>query len=198
MLDYNKENMDALAEQLRLGCRETRERMIEGYMPLVHSKVNKWLAIYPGLEYLEEDMVSEGYFAVVKSINNIETGEEPLRSNVTAYVSTAIIHTIGDFLDNVATIRVPRRADATPPVIEQIIERPVQDADPVAMLEVLDMLEAACTTDTDRSIVDLLSRGYTEREVSSQLDIPQSTVNILRHEIHERYSQLERCGHDRP
>lgn len=197
-LDYNKENMDTLAEQLRLGCERTRQRMIEGYMPLVHSKVNKWINIYPSLEYVEEDMVSEGYLAVVKAINSIESGEYPPNSNVTAYVSVAIVHTIGDFLDSVATIRVPRRADADPPVVEQIFDRPSTSSDPTAMLEVSDLLEAACVSDEDRAIVDLLSKGYTEREVSAQLDIPQSTVNILRYEIHERYNRLERSGHDLP
>lgn len=198
MLDYNKENMDALAEQLRLGCERTRTRMIEGYMPLVHSKVNKWLQLYPTLEYLEEEMVSEGYLAVVKSINNIASGDYPPNSNVTAYVSVAIVHTIGDFLDNAATIRVPRRADVEPPVVEQIFDRPCKTSDPSAAIEVQDLLCAACQSDVDRSIVDLLSKGYTEREVSAQLDIPQSTVNILRYEIHERYSRLERSGHDLP
>lgn len=198
-LDYNKENMDTLAEQLRLGCERTRQRMIEGYMPLVHSKVNKWINIYPSLEYLEEEMVSEGYLAVVTAVVSIERGNKPANSNVTAYVSVAIVNAIGKFLDENSTmIRIPKCSDASPPVIEQIFDRPQRESDPTAMLEVSDLLTAACVSDEDRAIVDLLSKGYTEREVSAQLDIPQSTVNILRYEIHERYNRLERSGHDLP
>lgn len=193
MLDYNKENMDALAEQLRLGCERTRTKMIEGYIRLVHSKVNKWLQLYPTLEYLEEEMVSEGYLAVVMAVDTIKRRGTPDNSNVTAYISVAIVNAIGKYLDENSTlIRVPKCSDEDSPVIEQIFDRPQPSSDPSASIELADMLAAACSTQEDRAIVDLLSKGYTEREVSAQLDIPQSTVNILRYEIHERYSRLER------
>ncbi len=189
-IDYEKENMDQLAEKVRQGCGRTRDEMIEGYIPLVKSKVTKWLNLYPSLENARDDMLSEGYLAVVKAVNSIATTHI---DNVTAYVSVAIVHHIGDFLDKNYIIRVPWSSDEDPPNVEPIFEPSVKIAEPGAVLEIMDMIEAACLTDEDRAIVDLLSRGYTEREISAQLDIPQSTVNILRYEIHERYCRLERC-----
>jgi RNA polymerase sigma factor (sigma-70 family) len=190
-LDYSKENMDVLAEQLRLGCEKTRTRMIEGYMPLVHSKVNKWLKLYPGLAYVADDMISEGYFAIVRAIESIQVGERPDSSNVTAYVSAAIVHGIGEFLDNNHTIRVPRSSNKDIPTMEPIFETGSFHAyhDEI---ELQDLLETACRTNEDKAIVNLLSRGYTEREVGNRLDIAQSTVNILRREIYDRFTQLER------
>ena len=192
-LDYNKENMEDLAEQLRLGCQKTRTQMIEGYMALVHSKVNRWLQICPGLQYLEQDMVSEGYLAIVKAIDKISKGDRPDNSNVTAYVSVAIIHAIGDFLERNDTIRVPRSSDSNVPVIETIFENRAPLSNSEDTIEVREMIERACLTSEDRAIVNLLSLGYNEREIANELDMPRSTVNMLRAEIHERFTQLERC-----
>jgi hypothetical protein len=191
-LDYSKENMDAMADQLRLGCTETREKMILGYMSLVHSKVNKWVQIYPGLDYLVDDMESEGYLAVIRAIDRIATGEQPDSTNVTAYVSVAIINGIGDFLDNSDFIRIPRSSEEESPMIEPIFEK-AQSNDPVCgVVDIKDTLRYICRTEEELAIVDLLSRGYTEREVGSQLDIAQSTVNMLRLELYERFTRLER------
>lgn len=189
MLDYSKENMDVMAKQLRLGCKVTREGMIIGYMPLVHSKVNKWIQIYPGLEYLVNDMESEGYLAVVRAIDRIAKGEQPDNTNITAYVSVAIINGIGDFLDNSDFIRIPRSSEEDSPMIEPIFDKAQSESG--GLTDVKDMLSYICQTDEDRAIVDLLSRGYTEREVASELDMAQSTINILRLELYERFTRLE-------
>jgi hypothetical protein len=191
-LDFVKENMDSMAEQLRLGCKETREKMIQGYMSLVHSKVNKWIQIYPGLEYLSDDMESEGYLAVIRAVDRIATGERPENTNVTAYVSVAIINGIGDFLDNSGFIRIPRSSDEEPPTVEPIFEKALSNDPVCGVVDIKDTLDHICRTDEERAIVDLLSRGYTEREVGSQLDMAQSTVNMLRIELYERYTRLER------
>jgi RNA polymerase sigma factor (sigma-70 family) len=191
-LDYSKENMDVLADQLRLGCEDTRTRMIEGYMPLVRSKVKKWVTLYPSLEHLKEDMTSEGDLAVVRAIDSIKRGERPDSSNVTGYVSVSIVNAIGEFLDTSTLIRIPRWTDETCPVIETLYEVGLQVQPPNEEVELRDLLDTVCQSDQDRAIVDLLSRGYTEREVASQLDMAQQTVNMLKLEIHERYTRLER------
>lgn len=193
MIDYNQENMEEMAEQLRLGCQQTRTAMIEGYMPLVVSKVSKWVSIYPSLKHLFTDMVSEGYVAVVKSVDAIGQGETPENSNVTAYVVTAIVNTVGEFLSDKDLIRVPRTSTETSPTIEQLFETSLIHSNTSPTLDTEDMIAASCQTDQDRAVVDLLSRGYTEREIASQLDISQTTVHFLRIEIHERFTQLERC-----
>jgi len=195
MLDYRKESMEELASQLRLGCTETRNKMIEGYMPLVHGKVNKWLQIYPGLKYMSDDMVSEGYLAVVEAIDAIAKSDKPVSSNVTAYVSVAVVNAIGDFLDSNDIIRVPRSSDDPAPAIEPLsFENHAPGSGHAcqhAHMEFWELIDKSCFTDEERAIVDLLSRGYNEREIAQQLDMSRSTVNMLRMEIHERFTQLE-------
>ena len=187
--------MEELAEQLRLGCEQTREDMIVGYMPLVHSKVNKWLQFYPGLQYVAEDMASEGFLAVIRAVDTIAKDEKPGRSNVTGYVSVAIVNAIGDFLDKEDIIRTPRSSDDKSPTVEPLsfeTHSPCSGhAQEGIRLEVSELIEKACVTDDERAIVNLLSSGYNEREVAQQLDISRSTVNMLRMEIHERFSKLE-------
>lgn len=161
-------------------------------MPLVHSKVNKWLSIYPGLKHVKDDMTSEGYVAIVKAVDTIGQGETPDNSNVTAYVSVAIVNTISDYLDGNDLIRIPHGSSDASPSIEQLFETSLIHSNLSSTLETEDMLEAVCQTDQDRSVVNLLSRGYTEREVARQLDISQTAIHFLRTEIYERYTQLER------
>ena len=196
MLDYTTEAV-VLAEQVRLGSRKAKEQMIEGYMPLVHHKVKSWLAVFPTLAYLRDDMVSEGFLAVVTAVDNIAISNEPKIDNPTGYVSVAIHNQLSNFAMNEAIIRVPRsvepdkRASVSPHVYTGLESAMMTSLDQERLIEVKDMLASICRTEYDALIMELRASGYTDAEIGVQLEIPPPTVYMLRRELRERFQTLE-------
>jgi DNA-directed RNA polymerase specialized sigma24 family protein len=191
-LDYGDEAI-ALADQVRMGNAEAREHMILGYTKLVMHKVESWLSVFPTLEYLSDDMVSEGLLAVTKAVNKIAEGDLPETNNPTGYVSVAIHNGISNFAMDEATIRVPRsvapdqRASVSARVFEGLETDMAATMDHEELVDTKDILDSLCQTEYDRAIMDLRARGYTDAEVASQLGIPPTTVYMLRRELYERF-----------
>jgi DNA-directed RNA polymerase specialized sigma24 family protein len=198
-LDYTVEAV-ALAEQVRLGSRKARVQMIEGHVRLVFHKVDSWLAVFPTLKYLREDMVSEGLLALVRAVDNIAISSTPSeKDNPTGYISVAIHNALSDYAMDEATIRVPRsvevnkRASVTPRVHTGlgIESTSIMSLDHERLVEVKDMLTVICRTEYDAPIMELRTQGYTDAEIGNQLGIPGPTVYMLRKELYERFQLLE-------
>lgn len=195
-LDYGDEAV-ALADQVRMGNVEARERMILGYTALVMHKVDSWLSVFPTLAYLCDDMVSEGFYAVTKAINKIAEGDLPETNNPTGYVSVAIHNGISNFAMDEATIRVPRsvapdqRASVSVRVFEGLETDMAAMMDHEELVDLKDILDSLCLTEYDSAIMDLRTRGYTDAEVASELGLPPTTVYMLRRELYERFQQTE-------
>jgi RNA polymerase sigma factor (sigma-70 family) len=195
-LDYGDEAI-ALADQVRMGNADAREHMILGYTPLVMHKVESWLSVFPTLAYLRDDMVSEGKLAVVKAVNKIAEGYKPETDNPTGYVSVAIHNGISNFAMDEATIRVPRgvapdqRASVSVRVFEGLETDMAATMAHEELVDTKDVLDSLCQTEYDRAIMDLRERGYTDAEVAAQLEIPPTTVYMLRRELYERFQQTE-------
>jgi DNA-directed RNA polymerase specialized sigma24 family protein len=193
-LDYGDEAI-ALADQVRMGNVEARERMILGYTALVMHKVDSWLSVFPTLTYLRDDMVSEGFCAVTKAINKIAEGDLPETNNPTGYVSVAIHNGISNFAMDEAIIRVPRsvepdqRASVSARVFAGLDSDMAATMDHEELVDLKDMLDSLCQTEYDRAIMDLRTRGYTDAEVASELGLPPTTVYMLRRELYERFQE---------
>lgn len=195
-VDYGDEAI-ALADQVRMGNVEARERLILGYTALVIHKVDSWLSVFPTLTYLEDDMRSEGFLAVTKAVNKIAEGDLPETNNPTGYVSVAIHNRISNHVMDEATIRVPRsvapdqRASVSARVFEGLESDMAATMDHEELVDTKDILDSLCQTEYDSAIMDLRTRGYTDAEVATQLGLPPTTVYMLRRELYERFQQTE-------
>lgn len=195
-VDYEKEAVE-LAEQIRLGNEDARERMILGYIKLVIHKVGSWLAVFPTLAYLSDDMVSEGFLAVTKAVNKIAEGDLPEKNNPTGYISVAIHNGLSNFVMGEAIIRVPRgieldqRASVSAHVLVGLESEIAASTAHERMFEVRDTLNSICETEYDAAIIELRSHGCTDAEIAEQLELPLTTVHMLRRELYQRFLEIE-------
>lgn len=195
-LDYTVEAV-ALAEQVRLGSHRARNQMIEGHVRLVFHKVESWLAVFPTLKYLSDDLTSEGLLALVRAVDNIASSTRPEKDNPTGYISVAIHNALSDYAMNEATIRVPRsveankRASVTPRISTGVETQMLTSLDHERLVEVKDTLAVICRTEYDAPIMELRTQGYTDAEIGNQLGVPGPTVYMLRRELYERFQILE-------
>lgn len=196
-VDYGEEAVE-LAEQVRLGNEEAREKLILGYIKLVMHKVESWLAVFPPLAYLSDDMVSEGFLAVTKAVNKIAEGDLPAKNNPTGYVSVAIHNSLSDYVTGEAIIRVPKwvgpeqRASVSPRVFSGLESATMAGVEHERLLEVKDTLTSICETEYDAVIIELRSHGCTDAEIAEQLELPPTTVYMLRRELYERFQDAEK------
>ena len=195
-VDYGEEAVE-LAEQVRLGNKEARERMILGYTKLAMHKVDSWLAVFPTLAYLSDDMVSEGFLAITRAVNKIAEGDLPEKNNPTGYISVAIHNGLSNFVMGEATIRVPRsvesdqRASVSARVFVGLESEMGASMVHERLFEIKDVLDSICQTEYDTTIMELRSHGYTDAEVAEQLELPPTTVYMLRRELYERFLEAE-------
>lgn len=193
-LDTKKRNIELLP-LVAAGDEAAREEMIVLNMPLVTFKVDAYLSCFPHLEYLRDDLVSEGNVALVEAVNRCrECGGGAI--NPIGYLSVAIHKQIGHFVDNEVfahgerTTRLRRQQGRD---LDRVHK--VSNSDYVlASLEFDtrkegDLLEAilgCCETDEERAIVDLRIKGYVDEEIASQLEISKTTIFMLRRELYQR------------
>lgn len=168
--------------------------MIEVNLPVVLLKVNDLLSACPHLEYMREDLVSEGNLALVESVSLIkERGVE--NTNITAYLWTAVLKSIGHYVDDelYSSDRTARRRRQNGDEQEILHKVPNSDFvlgnlehDPRDEADLLDLVQGSCRSDEEWAIVDLRIKGYKDQEIARQLDMPKTTVFMLRRELYQR------------
>lgn len=188
------EELATLAPLVRQGDTVAYKRMIEGYMPLVHSRVNVYLQLFPNIFYLRDDMISEGYLSLVRAVSYIAESDVPKKDNPTSYILTTIIKGIGNYIQSEGTVKIPKhiedKASVLPPVFNNLNEN-ISNEKHKNLIEIRDILEHACQSDLDREIVRLREARYTDHEIAIQLDLPIPTIYMHRHEIYDRYKRLQ-------
>lgn len=191
-----KETTTALYPRVVAGDTTASGEMIEVNMPVVGLKVNDLLQVCPHFEYLRDDLVGEGNLALVEAVARIARGDVK-NTNITSYLWTAVMKSIGNFIDEELfsdtsgrTVRSRRSAgvDQTPstkaPNSDFVLGN--LEYDPRGEAELLDLIQGCCESDEERAIVDLRIKGYVDSEIARQLDIPKTTVFMLRRELYQR------------
>lgn len=175
------------------GDAAAREEMILLNMPLATFKVDAYLSCFPHLEYLREDLISEGYVALVDAVNRAVNGGV---RNPTGYLSVAIQKQIGQSIDaelfatSKHSARYWRGQGDEPVPLQKVpnsdyvlaeLEYDTRKKD-----DLKELIVGCCESDEECAIVDLRMKGYKDDEIARQLDIPKTTVFMLRRELHER------------
>lgn len=180
--DSNLDDMAVIRGLSGTSRQDAMQAMVLANVPLVMFKVESYIALYPGLAFLHDDLVSAGVLDLTESVhrlaNILPTPEGG--GNPTGYISQRIIWAIGEFVENDTKNEVPD--NYSPP--------PRLEIDPTAIVDTRDLLEAICQTREDMIIMEMRERGSTDQEVADRLGIARSSVRVQRHELMQRYDNL--------
>ena len=156
--------------------------MIEANIPLAFLKLKTFIQLFPGFKFIWDDMVSEGMLALVEGVHKLgdmsPPGEEDV-DNPMGYVGMMIVRRVGKMLDK-ATEKLPARYRSPLSIT----------VDPRRIVEERDLLEAACSSTIDRTIIQMRERGNNQSEIADALELSQSSVSVFLHEIKTRYDIL--------
>jgi hypothetical protein len=103
-----KENA-GLEDQLRAGNQAARMRLIEGNMPLVTFRVERYIAQKPHLANSWDDLIQQGNMALTQAVDSLARKKKPTGENVLGYLSKAVQRRLGNYIDGETTIVVPDR-----------------------------------------------------------------------------------------
>jgi hypothetical protein len=191
-----EENADLFALVSR-GDSAARERMIEGNMSLVVTKVDAHIHCFPTAAYLRDDLTSAGFLGLVWAVNRIAAGEVRENENITGYLSVAIQFEIGHVIDaeiNVAPDRTRKRAKANGLTISQpsILNVDLEEMDfhrtrpDIAELEMRDLIDSCCECQEERQFVALREQGYKLTEIAEAIGMPLSSTHVMKEELYKR------------
>ena len=183
-----------LATLVSRGGKAARDEMIESNMAIVAGKVNDYLICFPHLAYLKDDLIGDGNLALVDAADRIMRGEVADK-NLMGYLRVAVAIAIGHSIDAelYSSDRSARRhrqngEDPHPfhkvPNSDHVLSELGHDPRPET--ELLNLIVSQCETDEERAIVDLRMKGYKDDEIARQLDIPKTTIFMLRRELYQR------------
>jgi RNA polymerase sigma factor (sigma-70 family) len=170
------EENKSLYARIKLGDEDARQQMITGHMPLVIHIVDKFIGTHPSIEYLRDDLMSEGFLALTESVTKlvVKDIDEP-----TAYLYSIVRRAVAG-----AACTVGDRPRAT--------ERDIFGPNSSNEIDLLDELDAVCLTDTDRKLVELRRAGYSFHEIAEE--IGKSHLSVWRDfdAIRTRFEQKEK------
>lgn len=197
----------ALFRRVIAGDASAREEMIAGNMPLAVANVEGFIRQYPEIAYLRDDLTSAAFVGLVKAVNKMAAGKGPRKTNCSApveFMGMWINRELAEFVDSETTIRLPARSkyraqaegrELTPPtVVNDISERcasPSYQRD----VEIRDLIEFCCTSDTERTFVAMRREGHTLAEIAKAFGTPVHTVSNMKRKLKARIrATIEQSG----
>lgn len=197
----SRESNDALYPSVAAGDPAAMHKMIQGNMSLVIDKVDGYICRFPGVAYLRDDLISEGFVGLTTAVNKMAEAGPREKPNATGYMSYWINASIGAVVDketaNGVTDRTVRRHKEQPDAMPHYVPIPevmTNDivVDPMSMVDLQDLIDSCCETEQDRIIVAMRAEGHKDKEIAARLDLPITTTYMLRREIYARF--LEKSG----
>jgi len=162
----NDTEIQELLPKLRIGDKETKERIISGYMRLAASIANRYNY------YDKEIMFSAAWFGVCVAIDKV-TKELPKHDNLTGFVIPYIHKFCREELSKTKTKIMP--------LIDTIDKN-------VDFTELYDLIDFLIEDEIERKIIDLKIKGFTYLEISNILDLSVSYVFRTFKTIQKRFS----------
>lgn len=192
------ETNDLLYPAVTKGDQVAVKSMIESNIPLVVSKVKSYIEQFPHVSHLYDDLMSAGFLGLVEAVNRMSSDRAVDNPHPTSYIGCWVQRRIGEIADDqgdvIASHRTQRRArkdDRELPKHEPLGECNLDiHVDPRSMIELRDQIDACCETDEDRAIMDLREKGYSDREISQQLNLPYTTTYMMRREVYSRFLSM--------
>jgi hypothetical protein len=184
------------------GDKQAAQQMVERNIPLVISKVDDYIFMFPDVAYLRDDLVSEGNLGLCIAVDKMaEKGPVP-NPNPTGYISYWIQYRLGTVVDAEQANGASSRTIALKAEKGEIISKQVsgfnvyahdgEEQDPTALIELMDEIEGCCESEEELTIVRMRARNHVDQEIAQAINTPLSTTYMLRRGIYKRF--LERTG----
>ena len=178
------------------GDADARRRMIEGNMPLVVAKVDSFLAEFPNLTYLRDDLTSAGFVALVQAVKKIAKGM--VRTNASGYIGVSVNAAIGHLLEDESPIQVchgtraAKKAEGeeleVPAVVNTLPDHCRLPIAPQAQkVEARELLRSCCKDNVERQILRLRERGCTYEQIVGQVPYQRSQIGNILNRIEADY-----------
>lgn len=157
--------------------------MVEANIPWVFLKLETFVHLYPGFEYMWDDMVSEGLLALTESIHILADKETPEgdENNPQGYAGVTIVRRVGRMLE--------RETSALPEDYKSPLDVVI---DPRDIVETRDMLMAACETQFHRDILEMRERGSSMEEIAQAFEMSRGGLSLYFYEIKNKFEQLQK------
>ncbi len=181
--DSNQDDMAAIRD-LPLGPErdEIIEAMILDNVPFVMRKVDIYIALFPSVTFLTDDLINEGLFALTTAVKDLAKRNAPEDGgNCTGFIGKRIEWALGRLIENDEAETIPK--GYAPPSKVKVVN-------PMDIIDTRDLIDAACESEEDRVIVEMREKGCTLEEIAARLSISRRAVFVMRHELQRRYNQL--------
>lgn len=157
--------------------------MVEANIPWVFLKLETFIHLYPGFEYMWDDMVSEGLLALTESLHILADKEKPQEdeNNPQGYAGVVIVRRVGRMLE--------RETSALPEDYKSPLDVII---DPRDIVETRDMLMASCETKFHRDILAMRERGSSFEEIAQAFDMSRGGLSVYFYEIKNKFEQLQK------
>jgi RNA polymerase sigma factor (sigma-70 family) len=165
-----------LYARMKRGDDEARQQLIKSTMSIVVAKVDSYLQRYKNLEYLRDDLTSEGFLALIKIVNSMAAMqiEKPA-----VYIARSLLHAIGNAARQIA--------DDLNETVSVLLEANYSNE-----IDLLDELDGACLTNLDHQLVELRHAGYTFHEMAEKTGLSRQSVQRDFDAIQKRFEKREK------
>ncbi len=192
-----KKNL-ALFQRVAAGDATAREEMIAGNMPLAISNVESFVASFPGIEYLRDDLTSAAFVGLTKAVNKMAAGKGPRSTAPSApveFMGMWINRELRQVIESASLVQQPPRsryraraqgAEVVPPTVENVVPERFEVPSYQKQLEDRDLIESCCTCDEERIIVAMQMSGYTLMEIASAINKTRMTAQRMQKKLYAR------------
>jgi RNA polymerase sigma factor (sigma-70 family) len=192
---------DRLYHLLVDGDESAKEQMIVNNLPLAASCAASYVARHQEYSHLQDDLIGEGFLAIVNAVNTIHQRTNNGNGRITSYIIKCIHRHINRFIDKSplipASARALRRArrdkTAYPAIPKVTATKDVTraklntSAEPIGVVELRDTIDSCCLSAEDRAIVAMRQRGSTFQEIAATLGLSCNTTHRMYLEIQHRF-----------
>lgn len=186
---YTDAEYPSVIEAIHRGDVKIIECTTFSFIPLLGSIVHSY-----GLPYAAEELMSAGLNGIVDALDRIRAnglGHDNLGGYVVEYIHQYIRREV----EELSTIRVPggtrraqkhRNKSIRPLLKGHRLTDEGQTSDQSSIIELRDLIQSVCLTDTDKEIVKLRFAGYTDAEIAESLKINRATITLARQALRDR------------
>lgn len=169
---YDITDRKGLLEGVRNGKQLSMERMVLGHTRLAARIVNS-LAYQWRMLYYRDELDLVAYTAIVIAVNRVQEGRMR-HDDFTSYIACYIHGYVKKAIKKARKL-FPLEYDKSQ-----------CDAN---LFDTLDTIHSVCKNETERKIVDLRRKGYTDKEVSEVVGLTKGRITQIRHELRTRFNR---------
>ncbi len=191
---FTIENNNELFPAVLAGDAAAREAMIVNNVGLVIVKAGSLIRQMPSVAYLRDDLVSAGYIGLVRAVNKVPTGRVRMKA-LNAWIGRCVTKEMRDLLPRERSIHIPRESSRLArnhnrpievPTVFNVIPETLETHSELAVVELRDIFDACCKSETERKCLRLREAGYTFQEIGTRLNISKSLAQKMFRNLQER------------